>query len=59
MRKNSMLIVAILLTLISAIFLLIGIWANNNTVKILGLILIVITNFFNFLRAADRWDKGK
>lgn len=59
MRKNLMLIVAILLTLISVIFLLIGIWRNNNTTKIVGFILIAITGFVNILRGLDRWDKGK
>lgn len=59
MRKNLLMIVTILFALASAIILLVGIWKNNNSVKIVGFILIVVIGLANFIRGLGRWDRSK
>lgn len=59
MRKKLILIVTILFALASAIILLVGIWKNNNSVKIVGFALMIIIGLGNFIRGVGRWDRSK
>ncbi|AJA47069.1 hypothetical protein CPAST_c09690 [Clostridium pasteurianum DSM 525 = ATCC 6013] len=46
MRKNLILIVSIILFVVAIIFL----WEDNNTVRTIGLVILIIVNLVNIIR---------
>jgi uncharacterized membrane protein YiaA len=59
MKKKVILLMAICLFVLSVIFLLIGLWEDNNTARIVGFILLAISNLLNIARGFSRWNDGK
>jgi hypothetical protein len=47
MKKNLMLKISVILMVITTVFLLIGLLGSNNTAKMIGFVLLIISTILN------------